>query len=389
MNNINKIKDLTDEEVLQYLDEIGLDSNDYRCRLCNKLVQWKNPAKFILSSSKQRYTKKFKQLSLSNHDVYTFMTDRVYNGHEYHLHYCYNCACKLFPEILDKKFPLNPATNRSKVLFEISDEDHKSVTDKVCKRTKENYIKKYGEIEGLKKWNNYCNKQSYTNTFEYKQEKYGWTKEEFDNYNKDRASTYENFIKRYGQELGKQKWDAYIERERYTTSKEYFIEKYGDIEGELKFNEFCKLRLNNVKYINLCSNICNEFTLQLSNYFTNNKIYCNSLNNEYKVNNKYLTDYYDETLNIVIEFYGDYWHFNPKFYNENDKIFINNKFLSVKDKWLKDEERIKYIENYLNTKVIIVWENDYRKDKNICINNVLKEINNISSDKLICVNTNK
>ena len=43
--------------------------------------------------------------------------------------------------------------------------------------------------------------------------------------------------------------------------------------------------------------------------------------NEYSVHtNKqclYHVDYYDKTLNIIIEFYGDFFHLNPKIYDAN------------------------------------------------------------------------
>jgi hypothetical protein len=46
--------------------------------------------------------------------------------------------------------------------------------------TEKNLIKKWGEEKGKIKWKEYCEKQSISNTFEYKKEKYGWSKEEFD-----------------------------------------------------------------------------------------------------------------------------------------------------------------------------------------------------------------
>ena len=41
-----------------------------------------------------------------------------------------------------------------------------------------------------------------------------------------------------------------------------------------------------------------------------------------------------KSLNIVIEFYGDFYHFNPKKYNGNETdYFILGKERTVKDKW--------------------------------------------------------
>lgn len=68
---------------------------------------------------------------------------------------------------------------------------------------------------------------------------------------------------------------------------------------------------------------------------------------------------------IVIEFQGDHWHKNPKFYEateENIKI------------WEKDEYRRRVIEG-LGFKLFYIWEDDYRNNKEVTINNILEIIN--------------
>lgn len=75
--------------------------------------------------------------------------------------------------------------------------------------TLENMIRKYGETEGEIRWGAYREKQAKSNTFEYKRDKYGWTLEQFDAYNKSRglsgkdngnygSSYYEAWVKKYG-----------------------------------------------------------------------------------------------------------------------------------------------------------------------------------------------
>ena len=54
-------------------------------------------------------------------------------------------------------------------------------------------IKKWGIELGKQKWKEYCNKQSITNTFEYKKEKYGWDENEFNEFNKKKR----NYIKKF------------------------------------------------------------------------------------------------------------------------------------------------------------------------------------------------
>ena len=104
--------------------------------------------------------------------------------------------------------------------------------------TKEHWILMFGEKDGLKKWNHYCKLQSKSNTFEYKKQKYGWTKEDFDEYNKTRAVTLENQIAKYGEEEGTKRFNDYCDKQSYAGNKlEYFIEKYGEKEGLIKFKE--------------------------------------------------------------------------------------------------------------------------------------------------------
>lgn len=77
--------------------------------------------------------------------------------------------------------------------------------------TLDNMILKYGKDEGEKRWDIYRQKQAYSNSFEYKKEKYGWTLEEWNNYNKSRgcigekngnygSSYYEVWVDKYGKD---------------------------------------------------------------------------------------------------------------------------------------------------------------------------------------------
>jgi len=71
----------------------------------------------------------------------------------------------------------------------------------------------------------------------------------------------------------------------------------------------------------------------------------------------------------IIEFYGNYWHCNPKYYNSN--YFHKYLQMFAYEIWEKDELRIKSI-NQAGFDVLIIWEDDFSKkrDKVIqdCIN---------------------
>ena len=58
--------------------------------------------------------------------------------------------------------------------------------------------------------------------------------------------------------------------------------------------------------------------------------------------------------NKIIEFYGDYWHGNPKIYN-NDKMIRKKK---ITDIWAHDEKKVKDLLDK-GFEVMIVWESDY------------------------------
>lgn len=68
---------------------------------------------------------------------------------------------------------------------------------------------------------------------------------------------------------------------------------------------------------------------------------------------------------IVVEVFGDYWHANPALYNEN-KVIAKGKASEI---WNVDKTRIDNL-NALGYKVIIVWEKDWKENKE----KVLKEI---------------
>jgi hypothetical protein len=58
--------------------------------------------------------------------------------------------------------------------------------------------------------------------------------------------------------------------------------------------------------------------------------------------------------NIAVEYFGDFFHANPKFYSPKQKILG----YTAEQKWQKDSERLKTIEGS-GIKVVKVWENDW------------------------------
>ena|ERR1035437_5327544 len=80
-----------------------------------------------------------------------------------------------------------------------------------------------------------------------------------------------------------------------------------------------------------------------------------------RVNNKnYRVDAFDPETNTIYEFYGDFWHGNPKRFNPNDINIINNKsFIFLYERTLEKEKDLR-MSGY---NIVSIWENDFNKMK--------------------------
>jgi very-short-patch-repair endonuclease len=291
---------------------------------------------------------------------------------------------KIFVETNTLDFDYEKTLNRC---LSIRDDGKSSVT-------KKKHILLYGEQIGLKKWELYCERQRYTNSKEYKK----MSKDEFDLYNKSRAVTKENLSKKYGEQIGLKKWESYCERQRYTNTLEYYVEKYGK-EGSSKWKKYNKSKAHTVdNYIKKYGE--NDGIKKYKQFYENSHKYFyskiseemfveieKSLNIECKIYyaknefGKYNTDskkynFYDfviEDLKICIEFNGDVFHGNPKLYKETDYPNPFNKKLSAKELWEADKIKNNFLKK-LGYNVIVIWEKDYLENKEKLIKNTVSYI---------------
>ncbi len=260
-----------------------------------------------------------------------------------------------------------PCNTRDKFYYlygsEIGEQKYlESCKDKAV--TKKGLIKKYGDEEGIKRWNSYCSKQAESNTFEYKNKKYGMSKEEFDEYNKSRAVTYDNLVKRHGKEKGEEIWNNYCERQAYTNTKDHLGDRYEDINKLKKINlenmirihgkeEGIKIHIEYLKKISVTSKTANYIFDYVDKYILSGErefVLYNELN-------AYLYDYINHEYKICIEFQGDFWHMNPKIYNANDFNPINKK--SATEIWEHDKiKKESFLEKYPDYTYLEIWESD-------------------------------
>lgn len=312
----------------------------------------------------------------------SFESFKRVNGNKYLLSVCESCLTDKYPDYQNKNKSrvFNQMNNMTKYAFCINDEDYKKQKDLYVLTTKENLVRKHGKIIGSKKWLEYKNKQAYTNSYEYKREKYGWTKSDYDKYNLSRAITLDNLIKKHGKVKGVTMWDDYVEKQKLTKSKDYYINKYSIKEWE----KLCKSKAhtfsNYIKWYgdektaleklkkrhnmwNCVSKSSQKYLSEFDNYLKdihpNINTYYDKLNKEYMIitqkRNIYYLDYYIKEWKICIEYNGDLFHANPEKYNGNDTP-IPKSDITASEIWEKDLHRNKTIEKENNISFIIVWE---------------------------------
>jgi hypothetical protein len=258
--------------------------------------------------------------------------------------------------------------------------------------TLKNLQAKYGEIEGQRRWDEYRKKQAVTNSFEYKKEKYGWTKEQFDEYNSSRAQTLEKMIARHGEEIGITKWEEYCDRQAYTNTKNYFVEKYGHKAGLKKYLEINRKKaVSNPQILAEKLGVSIDGAVQIiinrqKQFFTSNlevefirnieekigPLDHTSLKNPFGKWSETLKSYvvFDiKHKNCIIEFNGDYWHANPAIYCDT-AIIRGKTAIEIRT---RDMLKLETAKDH-GFKTLVIWESDYKRNKNEIIMEVVKWI---------------
>lgn len=319
--------------------------------------------------------------------------EHTFKDKKFNLCKCYNCVKEYFKNDMPsmQRYLFQIRYRWAKFIYNIPEEIHKEIRSDKCAVTLESCIRKHGEEKGKEVYEGYCKKQSESNKFEYKHQKHGWTKEQFDEYNKSRAVTKENLIRRHGEEKGLEIWDHYLEQQKLTKSWEYMVEKFGEEKAkEIKQSHAVTYEKFVNKYgvekgkekwehfvsraAKFYSNISQKFFSELDKYLNYNTYYATK-NKEFCIYDDitkrvYMLDYYISDLKICIEFDGDVFHANPNKYNENDQPNPFNNF-TAKEIWENDKQKQKIIENK-GIKVIRIWESEYC-NKNFDIKNFIKE----------------
>lgn len=254
----------------------------------------------------------------------------------------------------------------------------------------QSFIERYGEVDGNKKYIEYANFHKHKNSFDFKCHNLGWTKEQFNEYNRSRAITRENLIKKYGEIEGNDRFELYREKQRDAgCTLPYFIKMYGEVAGTIKYEEVNRKKAYSLE---TCFrlygkdqgkiNYCNFWNRKLVPYSKISQklfdVICNRLNLDkdcvyYATNNKEFGKY-DEisktykkfdfvipSIKFCIEFNGDIYHANPKQFNPGDVPKSRGNRKTAYELWESDRAKNKILED-LGFDVIVIWESDYNEN---------------------------
>lgn len=164
-----------------------------------------------------------------------------------------------------------------------------------------------------------------------------------------------------------------------TFSLDKCVEKYGKEEGIKRFNKrqkkWQKSLNENGNLKHGYSKASQDLFYKILNYYEHKDkedIFFSTKNKEFNLPRTtggiWIYDYTDIKNKKIIEYNGDEYHANPKYFKENDISHPFRKQYVAKEIWEKD--RIKTETANINGfEVLTVWDSDYRKNKD----NVLQE----------------
>lgn len=253
------------------------------------------------------------------------------------------------------------------------------------------WVEKHGDIEGKKKYEEYRQMLKDKNSFEYMHAKKGMSREEYDAYNANRATTRENMIRRHGKVEGTKRWNRYVERQRVAgVTLQYFTDKYGQKEGSRIWRRLCNQKRNTLEaFISRANGDKEEGKRRYEEYMQkrlqpgigvsdmqlrfqsrlDEELKNRGWNTQHAGSGKevmlvesginWLFDYTVVDLKAVIEFNGDYWHCNPQQYEPD--FWHPHMQQSAQSIWDKDKNKLDAATRAgYHTKV--VWESDWKED---------------------------
>lgn len=173
-------------------------------------------------------------------------------------------------------------------------------------------------------------------------------------FNRSKGNYLWYYIEKYGDEEGVKKYNEILKLKGEPSKKEYYIKKYGEDIGLQKYEERLNKQRIGLKYNQGLNERC-EKILQKNNI---------TYEREFLItDNKQKLYFYDFKINnLLIELNGVYWHCSPKKYKINDIVkFPNNTYKKVSDIWEKDNRKKQFaIDNGYT--LLTIWEDEFSEE---------------------------
>lgn len=173
-------------------------------------------------------------------------------------------------------------------------------------------------------------------------------------YLKNRWKNDKNFVSAVSNAMKKQ-WT----QERRNNHSIKIKERFKNTEYKKHHSDLMKQRWQSQEYRNKMAKIGVRISKFQKNVYDHYYLSDNNWIMEYSVpNSSFTVDMYNPKLNKIIECYGDYWHCNPKIFDE--KFYHKRKHKTAKEIWEHDKLRIKLLKK-MKFKVQIIWESDWKQ----------------------------
>lgn len=346
-----------------YINRYGWQKGNEKYKeYCNKVSYGGTIQYYIDKYGKEEGSKRYNDILLSKSmSLDGFI--RRYGEEEGNIKYKHFCERNKGNLTLDRKIEIH-GDIAGKMLYE------KQKYNFSYTKTKKYFIDKYGNDEIFYRR---INAMRETQTKEAYIKKYGENSSKM----KDHTSK-ESFILKYGEEEGLKRFKKYSDSVKYTSSYQYYVDKYGEKNAPImwakKYKNFLYVSDLSVQCFN---DIIKDININDSIYFGKNNEFgkYDTINKKY-----YFYDFVIPSIKYCIEFNGDLYHANPSIYNSTDVPKFPGNTLSAKDIWEHDNIKINLIKS-MGFYVDIIWECDYMKKREDVISFYKKKIIDLISKK--------
>jgi hypothetical protein len=250
------------------------------------------------------------------------------------------------------------------------------------------YKFKYGDLDGLARWKKCCQSKAITIERYLKSFSPGDAKEKIESWKGKIVNTKSNFIKRYGEVEGAIRFEKYICKQKQSLLQ-LWINKFGEEEGKKRWNDYihsisCTLELfqckygekdglrryvdwNNKRFDFKSGRFVSKVSLDFFEEVRRVTDFLLEFGDPepwiYPLSGKPLkVDCLIKDLGLVVEFYGDFYHCNPRIYPDDYVVRVKNgKQITAKEKRGQDAFRQQLTLTAVPF-LLVVWEKSFRSD---------------------------